>query len=169
MDTLNACYFETETPVGRFYAAVDDQGAVIAAAFGELATLQRRAPRRKLENDPRKTDHVRREVLAYFADPRHVFTLELRPAGSPFQQRVWNELRRIPAGETRSYGALAAVLGSSPRAVGRANATNPVCLFAPCHRVIGADGSLTGFAFGESLKRALLAHERVPAFMAQAA
>jgi methylated-DNA-[protein]-cysteine S-methyltransferase len=73
-------------------------------------------------------------------------------------------LRKIPSGETRSYGELARQLGSSPRAVGRANATNPICLIVPCHRVIGADGSMTGYAFGEKIKRRLLEIESAPAF-----
>jgi methylated-DNA-[protein]-cysteine S-methyltransferase len=76
---------------------------------------------------------------------------------------VWAALATIPFGETRSYGQIAAALGNpgASRAIGRANATNPICLFVPCHRVIGADGSLTGFAFGEDIKRQLLAHEGV--------
>jgi methylated-DNA-[protein]-cysteine S-methyltransferase len=68
-------------------------------------------------------------------------------------------LRKIPRGETRSYGEIARQLGSSPRAVGRANATNPICLIVPCHRVVGADGTMTGYAFGEETKRRLLALE----------
>jgi methylated-DNA-[protein]-cysteine S-methyltransferase len=98
-------------------------------------------------------------VLAYFSGKRHAFDLSIAPAGTPFQQRVWTALQRIPFGETRSYGALAKTLASGARAIGRANATNPICLIVPCHRVIGADGSLTGFAFGEDVKRQLLTHE----------
>ena len=88
--------------------------------------------------------------------------MPLAPAGTAFQQRVWKALLRIPFGRTRSYGEIARELRSSARAVGRANSTNPVCLIVPCHRVIGADGSLTGFAFGEDLKRRLLEHEARP-------
>ena len=87
--------------------------------------------------------------------------MKLAPCGTPFQQSVWTALQRIPFGETRSYGQLATELGNpgAARAVGRANATNPIALIVPCHRVIGSDGSLTGFAFGEDIKRRLLAHE----------
>ena len=90
-----------------------------------------------------------------------VFTLKLAPSGTPFQQGVWAALQRIPFGESRSYGQIATELGNpgASRAVGRANATNPIALIVPCHRVIGSDGSLTGFAFGEDIKRRLLAHE----------
>src|SRR5262249_27128668 len=104
-----------------------------------------------------------KQVLDYFAGKRRDFDLELAPQGTPFQQRVWEALQRIPFGATRSYGELAAQLGNAKasRAVGRANATNPVCVIVPCHRVIGADGSLTGFAYGENLKRKLLEHEGV--------
>lgn len=97
----------------------------------------------------------------YFASKRSKFTLELLPRGTPFQQLVWNAPKQIPRGQTRSYGQIAAHIGRAKavRAVGRANATNPICLIVPCHRVIGANGSLTGFAFGEEIKEKLLRHE----------
>jgi methylated-DNA-[protein]-cysteine S-methyltransferase len=113
--------------------------------------------------DETRTRDAREQVLAYFRGDRRAFALELAPAGTVFQQRVWAALGRIPYGETRSYGELARALRSSPRAVGRANATNPIVLIVPCHRVIGADGALTGFAFGEKIKRRLLDHERTGA------
>ena len=91
---------------------------------------------------------------------RVAFDLPIELAGTEFQRRGWAQLLDIPCGQTRSYGWIAQAVGSSARAVGRANATNPVCVIVPCHRVIGADGSLTGFAFGEETKRRLLALER---------
>lgn len=97
---------------------------------------------------------------AYFEG--HISALGHLPVdtlGTPFQQRVWAALRDIPTGQTRSYGELARELGSSARAVGRANALNPVALIVPCHRVIGANGSLTGYAYGLERKAWLLAHE----------
>jgi len=113
-----------------------------------------------LTRAPAKLAAVRAQVDEYFAGTRRDFDLTLAPAGgSEHQRRVRAALLAIPFGETRSYGELAKKLGSSPRAVGRANATNPISLIVPCHRVIGADGSLTGYAFGESIKRRLLAHE----------
>ncbi len=101
------------------------------------------------------------ELQEYFAGRRDHFDVELEPRGTPFQRRVWAELAKIPFGERRSYGQLAAALGKpgAARAVGRANATNPIAILLPCHRVIGADGSLTGFAGGLGAKRWLLAHE----------
>ena len=94
----------------------------------------------------------------FFAGKRQSFDLPLSPLGTAFQKRVWAELQRIPFGQTRSYAQLAEAVGSpgAARAVGRANATNPICLLVPCHRVIGANGSLTGYAGGLDCKRALL-------------
>ncbi|PTX94209.1 methylated-DNA--[protein]-cysteine S-methyltransferase [Opitutus sp. ER46] len=154
------------TPVGDFSAAHDDSGRLVATAFGNAAALRRRLPAEVRDDAFVAAPHsatvaeVREQVQAYFAGKRRDFDLSLRPLGSLFQQQVWRELLRIPPGETRSYGGLARALGTSARAVGRANATNPLCLVIPCHRVVGADGSLTGFAFGEDIKRQLLALER---------
>jgi methylated-DNA-[protein]-cysteine S-methyltransferase len=107
-------------------------------------------------------DGARAALDGYFDDPRRSADVALDLSiGTPFQRRVWAALRRIPLGETRSYGELAAALGmpGSARAVGSANAQNPLSILVPCHRVVGADGSLTGYAGGEERKRWLLAHE----------
>jgi methylated-DNA-[protein]-cysteine S-methyltransferase len=157
------------TPLGLFSIAVDDQGAIHATAFGDAAAVRRRLPPVcHLMDDKHAGRAAREQVLAYFAGTRSAFDVELAPRGTEFQQRVWAALRDIPFGETRTYGEVAAQVGNAAasRAVGRANATNPICLIVPCHRVIGADGSLTGFAFGEDIKRRLLEHERVAAFRA---
>ena len=102
------------------------------------------------------------QLAAYFAGERTTFDLPLRATGTPFERAVWDELQRIPYGETTSYGELAARVGepSAARAVGRANGRNPIPIIVPCHRVIGADGSLTGFGGGLQCKRALLDLER---------
>lgn len=102
-----------------------------------------------------------RQLTAYFAGEATDFDLPLRLEGTPFQQRVWDELRRIPYGETISYGELAARIGSpsASRAVGLANGKNPISIIVPCHRVIGANGSLTGYGGGLDRKRQLLAFE----------
>ncbi|SDE05750.1 methylated-DNA--[protein]-cysteine S-methyltransferase [Kordiimonas lacus] len=97
---------------------------------------------------------------AYFKGNRDALNgLETDPLGTPYERRVWDALRDIPAGNTTSYGAMAQDLQSSPRAIGRANGRNPVALIHPCHRVIGADGSLTGYAGGLERKEWLLKHE----------
>lgn len=149
------------TSFGPFSLAVDETGAVTGTAFGDLRVLSRRLGICHPVNDKTRTAAARQQVLAYFAGERREFELPLAPCGTDFQQRVWALLRAIPYGETRTYGSLAAQLGKpgAARAVGRANATNPICVIVPCHRVIGTDGSLTGFAFGEKTKRRLLEHE----------
>jgi methylated-DNA-[protein]-cysteine S-methyltransferase len=105
---------------------------------------------------------VRLQLEEYFAGTRTAFDLPVAPAGTPFQQRVWDELQRIGYGETITYGELAARIGrvGSARAAGSANGANPVSIVIPCHRVVGADGSLTGYGGGLEAKRRLLEHER---------
>lgn len=157
MKTSLTSYYSTfATPVGPFSVAVDAKGSVVATAFGGREALERRLKGGALVRDGAKTAGVRREVDAWFLGRQRGFNVRLSPAGTAFQKRVWSALRRIPHGTTQSYGDVARSVGSSPRAVGRANATNPICLIVPCHRVIGADGSLTGYAFGEATKRRLL-------------
>jgi methylated-DNA-[protein]-cysteine S-methyltransferase len=161
------------TALGLFSIAVDDSAAVIATAFGNQSTLLSRLgkhpalrdsahAKQSVKNDSRgMTDEAVAQISDYLAGKRRDFSLPLAPSGSIFQLRVWNALRKIPHGQTRSYGDLAKSLNTAARAVGRANATNPICLIVPCHRVIGADGTLTGFAFGEKIKRQLLELEGV--------
>ena len=101
------------------------------------------------------------QLKAYFARELETFDLPLDARGTDFQRSVWAELSRIPFGETRSYGEQAERIGkpAAVRAVGLANGANPISVIVPCHRVIGADGSLTGFGGGLDLKRRLLEHE----------
>lgn len=103
-------------------------------------------------------DDVISQLHSYFAGERQTFDVALQPAGTPFQLRVWAELSRIPYGETISYGELARRVGSPNgfRAVGQANGRNPISVIVPCHRVIGADGSLAGYGGGADRKRFLL-------------
>ena len=102
---------------------------------------------------------VRDQLEAWFAGERTAFDVPARATGTPFQQRVWAELAAIPYGATTTYGALARRLGTHPRAVGLANGRNPLSIVVPCHRVVGGDGALTGYAGGLERKRWLLAHE----------
>lgn len=105
---------------------------------------------------------VERELDEYFAGSRQQFDLRLAPTGTPFQLAVWAQLRRIPCGGTITYGELAQRVGrpGAARAVGAAVGRNPISIIVPCHRVVGADGTLTGFAGGLDRKRALLAIEQ---------
>lgn len=107
-------------------------------------------------------DRARQQLDAYFAGTLRTFDLPLAPQGTPFQKRVWAALAMIPYGRTMSYGALAAAIGNAnaKRAVGLANGRNPISIIVPCHRVIGADGSLTGYGGGMERKRRLLELER---------
>src|SRR4051812_17404062 len=105
---------------------------------------------------------ARRQLDEYFAGTRTEFDLPLRLSGTPWEERVWAQLRTIPYGETATYGELAARLGTptAARAVGSANGRNPISIVVPCHRVIGSTGALTGYAWGVERKSALLDLER---------
>ena len=105
---------------------------------------------------------AQRELEQYFAGKLRVFDLPVSPEGTAFQKKVWEALRAIPFGETRSYGEIAEAVGGKrfSRAVGAANRKNPILILIPCHRVIGADGSLTGFAAGLDFKEVLLNLEK---------
>ncbi|WP_136248320.1 methylated-DNA--[protein]-cysteine S-methyltransferase [Halomonas borealis] len=107
------------------------------------------------------TDQARAQLAEYFAGARQAFDLPLEPAGTDFQRRVWQALATIPFGETRCYAEIAEQLGckGGQRAVGAANGKNPLSIVVPCHRVIGSDGRLTGYAGGIGRKQWLLAHE----------
>ena len=113
------------------------------------------------ENNSRKLADVQRQVTQYANGKRLDFEFELAAEGPEFEKKVWKALLDIPFGTTTSYGAVAKRIGSptAARAVGKANGANPIALIVPCHRVIGADGSLTGYGGGLPLKRKLLEHE----------
>jgi methylated-DNA-[protein]-cysteine S-methyltransferase len=157
---MNA-YDTFDTPLGAFTAAVNDTGALVGTAFGDVAALchYARLPLDDLTHDPQRVSHVRDQIEQYFNGTRQHFDLTLAPSGTPFQHSVWQALTDIPFNETRSYGRLATMLSTSPRAMGAANGANRIRLVIPCHRVIGTDGSLTGFAYGTEIKRQLLDHE----------
>ena len=108
-------------------------------------------------------DHIRSLLDRYWAGEVVVFDVPMKLAGTPFQARVWNALRGIPYGETTTYGALAGQIGAprAVRAVGRANGANPIALVVPCHRVVGSNGSLTGYGGGIERKQQLLEIEGV--------
>ena len=114
------------------------------------------SPPSEWRREPERFTEVIRELAEYFAGERRVFGVPLAVQGSAFQQSVWRALVEIPYGTTISYAELARRVGSVPRAVGMANGANPLPIVVPCHRVIGADGSLTGFGGGLAVKRALL-------------
>lgn len=146
------------TPLGPMTAVANETGALTHLLFADDFT-----PDEPFAWDKKRTAEAERQVEEYFDGKRQTFALPLAPRGTAFQKRVWDELTRLPFGTTITYGALARNIGSpaAARAVGRANATNPICLVIPCHRVVGANGTLTGYAFGTSRKEKLLALEGV--------
>ncbi|MBV8679739.1 MAG: methylated-DNA--[protein]-cysteine S-methyltransferase [Aquitalea sp.] len=140
---------------------LDVQGRLLRLDFHLEHELQR-AVLSGSRRDDAAIATVARQLREYESGERRAFNLPLAAHGTDFQQQVWAALCRIPYGETMSYGELALALGKpgAARAVGRANATNPIALIVPCHRVLGADGSLTGYAGGLPLKAALLRFEQ---------
>jgi methylated-DNA-[protein]-cysteine S-methyltransferase len=157
---------ELETPIGPIVLAMR-AGSLCAVGFdGDWSRvhqmLRRRFPAAELRSVEDPGGFLTR-MRAYFdGDLTALDSIPVDLGGTPFQAKVWNALRRIPAGQTISYGDLALAIGEpkAVRAVGLANGANPVAIVVPCHRVIGADGSLTGYGGGIERKRWLLAHER---------
>ncbi|MBI4911687.1 MAG: methylated-DNA--[protein]-cysteine S-methyltransferase [Acidobacteria bacterium] len=158
---MNLWHYELETPLGPMRAAFDGRGRLHELSFGGLD------PR---DTVPVATKQIReahaflsRQLAAYFSCTLRTFTVPLAPEGTLFQMRVWEELRRIPFGQTASYHQLAERLGEprATRAVGQANGANPIAILIPCHRVIGADGSLVGYGGGMERKEFLLRLEGV--------
>lgn len=153
-------YDIVDSPVGRILLAGDERalGGLYLMDAGERSASVRPGWTRR----PGGFAPAAAQLAEYFAGSRKEFDLPLAPHGSPFQLAVWAELTRIRYGSTVSYGAVAAALGKSllaSRAVGLANGRNPISIIVPCHRVIGADGSLTGYGWGVERKEWLLRHE----------
>jgi methylated-DNA-[protein]-cysteine S-methyltransferase len=156
--THTTCYAWADSPIGRILLAGDEQG---------LSRVQVNTPSRTVAPDAGAVEDADLfrdavdQLNAYFAGDLQHFDLKLNPQGTEFQQRAWIELRKIPFGETITYGEQARRLGdpNACRAVGAANGQNPLGIIVPCHRVIGSTGKLTGFAGGLDAKAWLLQHE----------
>ena len=167
MADMYACDYED--PLGKMLLAAYETRLVVARLYGQREFSRGLEGAEKSAETGEPADSpvllvARCWLDAYFAGERPgVVDVPLAPRGTAFQRRVWDALLAIPYGETRTYGELAAALGSSARAVGSAVGKNPVSVIIPCHRVLGAGGSLTGYAGGLDRKRALLALERAHA------
>jgi methylated-DNA-[protein]-cysteine S-methyltransferase len=152
-------YLEVASPIGTLLLIGDGQHltAVHLPESGRTPTVDPAWAQGDREGDG-VLARAARQLGEYFAGERTSFDVPLAPEGTAFQQRVWDALRTIPYGATASYGEIAAQVGSpgASRAVGLANGRNPISIVVPCHRVIGADGSLTGYGGGLPAKRALL-------------
>ena len=147
------------TPIGPLLLAGDAAGLrFVLFSRGRKSV----APRPEWEPDRGLLDEPVKQLSAYFAGKLREFELAVAPEGTSFQREVWSELQRIPYGETISYGEVARRIGNpkAVRAVGLANGSNPISIIIPCHRVIGSNGSLTGYGGGLPTKQALLALER---------
>jgi methylated-DNA-[protein]-cysteine S-methyltransferase len=151
-------YTTIDSPLGELLAIGDEDGLTdLYLPTGKHVVQTPRDARR----DDGALAEVSEQLDEYFAGKRQRFELRLNPRGTAFQQKVWLALRDIAYGETASYGKQAAAIGDpgAARAVGLANGRNPISIIVPCHRVIGADGSLTGYGGGIEAKRWLLDHE----------
>jgi methylated-DNA-[protein]-cysteine S-methyltransferase len=158
------------TPIGALLVAADSEARLRVLDFDDYDERMRRLLRRQYGADGvrlvegRIPASIRAPIEAYFAgELTAIESVPVKAAGTAFQREVWAALRTIPAGSTLSYGALARQIGrpAAVRAVGLANGANPIGVVVPCHRVIGADASLTGYGGGVERKRWLLAHEGV--------
>jgi methylated-DNA-[protein]-cysteine S-methyltransferase len=163
---VNAFVATIESPAGPLTFATDERGALIWLQFADgeyKRTVEQELEREdfSVEQDEDITAVARAQLQEYYARTRQKFDVPFVLTGSEWQKAVWQALTRIPFGETRSYAEVAAMVGppKAARAVGRANATNRLPVVVPCHRVIGADDSLAGFAGGTYLKTRLLEHE----------
>jgi methylated-DNA-[protein]-cysteine S-methyltransferase len=157
-----------ETPIGPLNAVVDEEGRLVELGFDKSDVfpsplsppqVHRGGERVRMRGGSR--EEVITQLAEYFSGQRHTFDLELAPRGTPFQLAVWNALRDIPYGDTISYAELARRIGkpAAVRAVGAANGANPIPVIIPCHRVIGSNGTLTGYGGGIERKQWLLALE----------
>lgn len=151
-------YHIVQSPIGDLLLAGDESALRLVHFQSGPRPLQ---PANEWEPGERPFREVMRQLKAYFSGRLHSFDLPLEPQGTEFQMKVWRTLRAIPYGETWSYGELARRIRkpTASRAVGAANGQNPIPVIIPCHRVIGANGSLTGFGGGLPIKRKLLALE----------
>ena len=156
-----------DSPCGPLLIVANADGMLTHIEFLEAVTGPTIVDRLKADDievlhDTGHTNEIESELKEYFAGERMVFEINLAPEGTPFQLKVWEELKLIPYAKTRNYGEIAKAIGlpGASRAVGAANGANPIPIVIPCHRVVGADGSLVGFGGGLENKSLLLAMER---------
>lgn len=152
-------YTTTSSPVGEILLLATDKG--LSALIFQSGDAAMEVPNGAL-HDPEKFSEVIRQLTQYFNKTRTEFDLPLDPKGTAFQQQVWQTLTQVKYGQTQSYKWLAQAIDNpkAVRAVGGANGKNPIALIIPCHRIIGSNGKLTGYAGGLTLKEKLLAHEQ---------
>ena len=157
---MNYHYKTMPSVIGELKLIATDKGLAAVLWENDNPRRVRLGPLARNDEHPVLLE-AEKQLTEYLEGKRKQFTVKLDPAGTPFQGKVWNALRTIPFGETRSYGQIARQIGNAKamRAVGAANGRNPISIIVPCHRVIGASGDLTGFAGGLKIKAHLLALE----------
>ncbi|MGB3212155.1 MAG: methylated-DNA--[protein]-cysteine S-methyltransferase [Desulforhopalus sp.] len=153
-------YCHYQSPIGKLLL-IGTEGVLESLRFANSWSLEDIAD--EWQYDRVSFSTALQQLTEYFAGKRQEFDLDIAPKGTAFQQSVWRELRKIPFGQTACYGEIAARLGNknASRAVGMANGKNPIPIIVPCHRVIGKDGSLTGFGGGLDVKKQLLTLENI--------
>ena len=149
------------SPIGKITLVANEE-SLVQLSWGKLNQLKNELVPQKV-NRHSVLDLAEKQLHEYFSGKRLDFTIPLAPCGTPFQKKAWSALRKIPYGKTISYGEQAKRIGNpkAVRAIGGANGKNPIGIIVPCHRVVGADGSLTGFTGGLSIKKKLLELESV--------
>jgi methylated-DNA-[protein]-cysteine S-methyltransferase len=158
---MNKARYHSQVPSPVGVLTLTSDGDALTGLYMENQKHRPELPAHSVRDDSRFTE-VREQLAAYFAGELQRFDVRLDAAGTAFQQRVWQALTAIPFGATETYGGLATRLGkpSASRAVGLANGRNPIGIIVPCHRVLGANGALTGYGGGLERKQWLLGHER---------
>ena len=161
---MSLCFEEIRTPLGELVAIANSAGALTHLLFAAEIDQRPAFARIRRQATTRATApfaQLRRQLQTYFDGQTLSFTVTMAPQGTAFQQQVWDALGKIEPGVTKTYGELARELGrpNGARAVGAANGRNPISVLIPCHRLVGADGTLTGYAGGLAAKRWLLRHE----------
>lgn len=152
----NASQLTVKTPIGLLQIIATDEAIVSVKPTDHKENVAGD----EIAND--LAQKCKLELEEYFTGRRKSFDLPLKQDGTDFQKRVWQELERIPYGETKTYGEIAKLIGKpkAARAIGMANHNNSIIILVPCHRVVGADGNLTGYAYGVEMKKYLLEFER---------
>lgn len=157
MEKDNRLYYSFKTPIGILTACEED-GSVISLTMEDQNNIKKNIPNNDIQPPSTLLAETQNQLTEYFKGNLREFSVPICPHGTVFQQRVWEELRQIPYGETRSYEDIAIAIGKpkAMRAVGSANNRNPIIIINPCHRVVGKHGDLTGYALGLNIKRYLL-------------
>ena len=157
---MTTYFSQLSSPIGRLMLTANERA--LTGLYFSTGDKGRAEPLQQWHRDDSHFDQARQELAEYFEGDRQNFDVALEPSGTPFQIKVLAALRNIPFGELRSYKQIAQAIGApkAVRAVGAANGNNPLAIFIPCHRVVGSNGSLTGFGGGLAAKRFLLGLEQ---------